>query len=56
MLKNELSILRIAHNIVVAFDYLSLIQQEAHVAELERIEREVCNMAQNERIKIDRDK
>ena len=45
MLKNELDVLRIAHNIVVAFEFLTLKDQERFLLGLNLIEKECCALA-----------
>ena len=42
MVKNELDVLVIAHNICVAFDFLNAKSQQYFVRQLRLIEKEVC--------------
>ena len=51
MLKNEIDVLVIAHNISVAFDYLSIKRQKYFVNQLRTIEQKVCEEASAERNK-----
>jgi len=46
MLKNELDVLVIAHNVCIAFDYLPPKKQEYFLGQLRIIEKEVCTEAQ----------
>ena len=53
MLKNEIDVLVIAHNICIAFDYVPVKKQDFYLHQLRMIEKEICNMANHERRKED---
>ena len=55
MLKNELDALRISHNIVVAFEYLSLNDQERFLLLLKMVEKDCCALAR-QRVSANRKK
>ena len=55
MLKNEIDVLVIAHNICVAFDYVPMKDQERYIRSLREIERAVCHKAVSERRKEEND-
>lgn len=55
MLKNEMDVLVIAHNICVAFDYVPTKEQDRYIRSLRAIERAVCDIATFEHRKEDQD-
>jgi hypothetical protein len=55
MLKNELDALRISHNIVVAFEYLTLNDQNRFLLGLRLIEKDCCALAR-QRVSANRKK
>ena len=55
MLKNEIEVLVIAHNICVAFEYVPSKEQIYYLQQLRGIEKDACSMAVRERIKYDRE-
>lgn len=47
MLKNEIDVLVIAHNICIAFDYLNTDVQDRYILRLRAIEKDVCRQARD---------
>ncbi len=51
MLKNEMDVLVIAHNICVAFDFIPARDQEKYLRQLRSVEREVIRVCRIEKRK-----